>query len=385
MTSTRIVVVGAGYAGVTAANRIRARAGSDVTVTMVNPIPEFVERIRLHQHAAGADPATRPLSEMLHRDVEVVVGSAATIGDGEVVLADGADVGFDHLVYAVGSGPGGDVPGIENAHSVSSLDGSIGLRNALDAARPDAVVTVIGGGLTGIETAAEIAERRPGMAVRLLSSGVVAPGLSDGGRDAVLRSLDRLGVEVREHTPVTRIAPGEVTVAGGSTAATDVVVWAGRFVVPDLARRSGLPVDEQGRLRTDETLTAVGRPDVIGVGDAVAPPDRVAHHLRMSCQAAIPLGVHGADTVLARLKGREPKPLSIGMTLQCVSLGRGDGVVQVVHRDDSPRRLVLRGRRGSWVKEQICRGTVGLIAKYAGSYRGMPGPRSQSERVGVSA
>ncbi|EME17381.1 NAD(P)/FAD-dependent oxidoreductase [Rhodococcus triatomae] len=385
MTSTRIVVVGAGYAGVTAANRIRARAGSDVTVTMVNPIPEFVERIRLHQHAAGADPATRPLAEMLHRDVEVIVGSADAIGDREVVLADGTVVAFDRLGYAVGSGPGGGVPGVEHAHTVSSLDGSIGLRDALDRARPGAVVTVIGGGLTGIETAAEIAERRPGLVVRLLSSGVLAPGLSGGGRDAALRSLDRLGVDVREHTAVTRIEPGELTVAGGGTALCDVAVWAGRFVVPDLARRSGLPVDEQGRLRTDETLTVVGRPDVVGVGDAVAPPERVAHHLRMSCQAAIPLGVHGADTVLARLTGREPKPLSIGMTLQCVSLGRADGVVQVVRRDDSPRQLVLRGRGGAWVKERICRGTVGLIAKYAGFHRGMPGPKPQSERVGVSA
>ena len=55
--TTNVVVIGGGYAGTTAANHLRMR--TDVNITLVNPRPKFVERIRLHQHAAG-DYATRP-------------------------------------------------------------------------------------------------------------------------------------------------------------------------------------------------------------------------------------------------------------------------------------------------------------------------------------
>lgn len=386
MNSTpHVVIVGAGYAGVTAANRIRAGAHPDVTVTVVNPVPDFVERIRLHQYAAGSGTATVPLTDVLHPDVRLLVDGVDRIGDRSLTLVGGTVLDFDHLVYAVGSGPGGGVPGMEHAHTVASLDDADRLRGRLDATSPGAVVTVIGGGLTGVESAAEIAEQRPDLRVRLLSSGRVATGLSELGRKSVVRTLSRLGVEVDEDATVAAIERGAVVLANGTTAPTDVTVWAGPFAVPDLARRSGLPVDDLGRLRTDDTLAALGHPNVVGVGDAVAPPERVARHLRMSCQAAIPLGATGADTVLAQIAGAEPEPLSIGMVLQCISLGRHAGVVQVVRTDDSPRRLVLRGRIGAFVKERVCRSTVRWIGPRTGTYRWLSGPAVAPEGAEVSA
>lgn len=381
-TPSQVVVVGAGYAGVLAANRLRT--APEVTVTVVNPVPDFVERIRLHQYASGSGTATRPLTEVLHPDVALRIASVERIDEHSVVLDDGTTVPFDQLVYAVGSGPGDAVPGVEHAHAVSHLDGARRLRDSLDAAAPGASVTVVGGGLTGIETAAEIAESHPGLRVRLRSSGTVAAGLSERGRQTVRRTLDRLGVDVREQA-VARIERGAVVLDDGTAEPTDVVVWAGPFAVPDLARRSGLPVDDRGRLRTDETLTCLGHPTIVGVGDAVAPPARVARHLRMSCQAAVSLGAHGADTVRAHLAGDAGSPLSIGLISQCISLGRRDGVVQLSHADDTPRRLVLRGRTGAFVKERVCRGTLSLIGSYARFYRGLPGPRPAPEGVEVSA
>ncbi|MFF0817252.1 NAD(P)/FAD-dependent oxidoreductase [Rhodococcus sp. NPDC003318] len=388
MNSTRnVVVVGAGYAGVTAANRVRAAAPADVTVTVVNPLPDFVERIRLHEFAAGTGDATVPLRTLLHPDIRLVTGTVDLIGEHSVTLTDGAAVDFDHLLYAVGSGPGSaaTVRGIEHAHTVAGLNDAGRLRDRLRTARPDAVVTVVGGGLTGIETSAEIADSGRDLRVHLVSAGPVGAGLSDAGRRAVLRKLKRLGVDVHEGVAATGITPDAVTLADGTAISTEVAVWAGPFGVPDLARRSGLPVDDLGRLRTDATLTCLGRPDIVGIGDAVAPPESVARHLRMSCHAAIPLGAHGADTVLAALAGQAPTPLSIGLVLQCVSLGRRAGVVQAVHPDDRPRPLVLRGRTAAFVKERICRSTRGWISKKAPTYRAMSGPKSAPEGVEVSA
>ncbi|MFC9787356.1 NAD(P)/FAD-dependent oxidoreductase [Rhodococcus sp. NPDC127528] len=380
-----VVVVGAGYAGVMAANRILAARPPGVTVTVVNPRADFVERIRLHQYAADSGTATVPLAEVLHPDARVRVASVELIGERELTLADGEVLGFDHLVYAVGSGTAGGPDGAEHAFTVGGFEDADRLRTRLRELSDGATVVVVGGGLTGIEAAAEIAERRPDLLVRLASAGAVGVGLAPRGRRSVARTLGSLGVDVRAGARVRRIEPDRVVLADGSDLAADCVVWAGAFAVPDLARRSGLPVDAGGRLRTDENLVCLGNPAIVGVGDAVAPPEAVAGHIRMSCQAALPLGAHGADTVLAQLAGRNPEPLSMGFLLQCVSLGRRAGVVQFVRTDDSPRKLALRGRMGAFVKEQICRQTVSKRGARAGSYRWLSGPAPAREEQGVPA
>lgn len=107
----RVVVIGAGYAGVMAANRLAAAGRSDVGVTVVNPRPDFVERVRLHEHAAGATHAVRPLSGLLHRDVRLRVATVETIAERSVRLDDGGALAFDHLLYAVGSTAAHDLPG----------------------------------------------------------------------------------------------------------------------------------------------------------------------------------------------------------------------------------------------------------------------------------
>ncbi|MFD4468002.1 NAD(P)/FAD-dependent oxidoreductase [Rhodococcus sp. NPDC058505] len=378
----RVVVVGAGYAGVMAANRIAA-GRPEATVTVVNPRDEFVERVRLHQYAADSGDATVPLAGVLHPDVVLRVGTADRIEDRQLLLTDGEVIDFDHLIYAVGSSTGGGPDGAEHAFAVGDLEDAERLRTRLRDLDVGASVVVIGGGLTGVETAAEIAEQRPDLRVRLVSSGPVAASLAPRGRRAVTRALARLGVRIGEGARATRIEADRVLLDDGTECASAVAVWAGEFRVPDLARRSGLPVDTQGRLRTDGALVVPGHPTIVGVGDAVAPPDSVAGHIRMSCQAAIPLGAHGADTVLALLDGRDPEPLSMGFLLQCVSLGRRAGVVQFVRTDDSPRRWALRGRTGARVKEQVCRTTLRWIGPGAGGYRWLRGPRRARAEQGA--
>ena len=73
MTTTQIVVVGGGYAGVLAANRLLQRA--DVDVALINPRPQFVERIRLHQLVAGTDDAVAD-SAQVNAAIEAMVREA---------------------------------------------------------------------------------------------------------------------------------------------------------------------------------------------------------------------------------------------------------------------------------------------------------------------
>ncbi|MGH3556579.1 MAG: FAD-dependent oxidoreductase, partial [Mycobacterium sp.] len=151
---THVVVLGGGYAGTLAANHLRQRA--DVDVTLVNPRPVFVERIRLHQFAAGTGTATVDYGTLLGEGIRLITGAAERIDGAEakVVLNSGATLDFDYLIYAVGSGTAAP----EFAYPIAEFEHTERLRGALDELHPDAPVTVVGAGLTGIETATELAE-----------------------------------------------------------------------------------------------------------------------------------------------------------------------------------------------------------------------------------
>ncbi|MFI6310850.1 NAD(P)/FAD-dependent oxidoreductase [Nocardia fusca] len=360
---THVVVIGGGYAGTLAANRLRRRP--DLEITLVNPRPDFVERIRLHQLAAGTGTATAGYDSLLGTGIGLLVDTATRIDTGTRTIhtAAGAELTYDYLVYAVGStaAPGSAVPGAaEFACSVAELEQAQRLRAALAGTAANAPVTVVGAGLTGLETAAELAEQ--GRTVRLICGGVLGPALSAPGRRAVAARLRRLGVEVLDTAVVDEVRREAVVLGDGTVLPSAVTVWTAGFGVPDLARASGLTTDELGRLRTDETLTSVDDDRVIATGDAAAPSGQP---LRMSCQAAIPLGAQAADTVLSRLAGDIAAPIDQAFVGSAISLGRRGAVIQVARRDDTPVKAFLAGRVAATVKEAICKSTLWQIRREA--------------------
>ena len=397
-SGTTIAIIGAGYAGVTAANRLRssltAEEAGRVSVIMINRTDQFIERIRLHQVAAGTiSSAARSLSEMLHDDIEVVVGDVVGIDPDRKLVDIATDAGprverYSTLIYAVGSVAAIGAPGAEKfAYLLANPDGAQAARDAIASIEPGQTVVVVGGGATGVEAAAEIAERHPDAQVALLCSDSVLGFMPASARARISRTLARLGVQVHERARVARVLKDGVELADGTQVPSDVTVWAASFSVPQLARTSGLAVDEIGRLRVDESLRSIDYPDIIGAGDAVRPPASVGSHLRMSCAAAIPLGGHAANTALAQLRGTEPQPLSAGFAIQCLSLGRREGYIQFVHSDDTARRIHIAGSMGAKVKEMICKLVVSGPQKERTKpdpYWAPAGPRRQ-DAEGVTA
>ncbi|WP_063059886.1 NAD(P)/FAD-dependent oxidoreductase [Nocardia sienata] len=361
---THVVVIGGGYAGTLAVNRLRRRP--DLEITLVNPRPDFVERIRLHQLAAGTGTATTGYHSLLGNGIRLLVDTATRIDTGTRTIhtAAGAVLTYDYLVYAVGStaAPGSAVPGAaEFACSVAELEEAQRLRAALARVAADAPVTVVGAGLTGLEIAAELAER--GRTVRLIGGGVLGPTLSAPGRRAAAARLRRLNVEVFDTALVVEVRRNAVVLGDGTVLPSAVTIWTVGFGVPDLARASGLTTDALGRLCTDETLTSVDDDRVIAAGDAAAP---TGQPLRMSCQAAIPLGAQAADTVLSRLAGDIAAPIDQGFAGSAVALGRRGALIQVARRDDTPVNAFLSGRVAAAVKETICKATLWQIRREAG-------------------
>jgi NADH:ubiquinone reductase (H+-translocating) len=371
---THIVVIGGGYAGTLAANHLRLRA--DVEITLVNPRPTFIERIRLHQLAAGSGDATVDYGTLLGQGIGLVVDSAERINtaDHVVELTSGTALDYDYLIYAVGSTgvvPAA-VPGaVEFAYPIAEFEHAKRLRDALDELHPGAPVTVVGAGLTGIETASELAGQ--GRRLTLVCGGVLGPSLSRAGRRSVAKWLGRLGVDVLETAVVREVRTDAVVLADGAILPSALTVWTAGFGVPELAARSGLSTDALGRLLTDETLTSVDDPRIVAAGDAAAPSGRP---LRMSCQAAIPLGAQAANTVLSRIAGTPPAVLNQAFTGQCVSIGRSYATIQLARPDDTPLNLFIGGRFAASIKELVCKGTVWGIRREAtkpGWYRWLKG------------
>src|SRR5690606_16437625 len=223
----RIVILGAGYAGLLAAGRLGRRLhGDDVTVTLVNAEPDFVERVRLHQLAAGQDLPPRPLEDVLAGTGVVLRVARVTGVDVDrravaVTSVDGAgadELPYDTLLYALGSAPADHgVPGVaEHADELASRPGALRLRERLAGLGAGGRVVVVGGGLTGIEAVTEIAEARPDLDVALAARGGLGDWLSAAGRRHVRRAVDRLGVTVHERTDVAAVRAGAVETGDGA-------------------------------------------------------------------------------------------------------------------------------------------------------------------------
>ncbi|HWD63330.1 MAG TPA: FAD-dependent oxidoreductase, partial [Humibacter sp.] len=295
--------------------------------------------------------ATVGFDTILADDVRLVVDTATRIDTGArtVHLASGSALDFDYVIYAVGST--GSIPSSvagarEFAVSVAELESAQRIRAAVDALPQDAPITVVGGGLTGIETAAELAEQ--GHRVTLVGGGALAASFSVASRRYIATWLARHHVWVFESEKVCEVRFDAVVLDDGTVRASALTIWTTGFGTPQLAASSGLHTDELGRLLTDETLTSVDDEHIVATGDAAAPSGQP---VRMSCQAAGPLGAQAANTVLSRIAGTEPKLLDVALTGSCVSLGRHAAVRQFAHKDDSSMNLRLTGPLGVAYKE----------------------------------
>ncbi|MEV4230490.1 FAD-dependent oxidoreductase [Streptomyces bobili] len=371
----RIIVLGAGYAGAIAAGRLAKRLHSeDVTITLVNAEPDFVERVRMHQLAVGQDLRPRPFSEMFAgTGVRLKLAKVTAVDvDRRTVSVTGTDAGpngveeleYDTLVYALGSGwnPQG-VPGTaEHAHDIAGRPGALRLRERLASLTAGEPVVVVGGGLTGLEAATEIAESRPDLDVALAARGDLGDWLSPKGRRHLRKVVDGLGITVHERTAVTGVAADHVTTADGATVPAAVTVWTTGFAVHPIARATSLEVTGTGQIVVDRTMRSVSHPDVYAIGDAASVTGPADKPLRMSCASGVPTAWQAADAIAARLtRGKIPE-VPLRYFNQCISLGRKQGLIQYVTADDRAVRAALTGRTAALYKELICKGAAWGVA-----------------------
>lgn len=373
----QVLVIGAGFAGATAAVRLAGRSRGRVKVTVVNPRAWFLNRLRLHHIALGQEVAAPGLREMLGSGVTFVEGHVEALdpdaGRATVVGPDGLrELRFDRVVLATGSTTEPvPVPGGEHVHAVGDLESAHRLRPAFAALPDRAQVAVVGGGFTGLETVAELAETRPDLRVRLVTAGEVGGWFTPRAGEHVRGTLDRLGVEALGGARVQAVERDRLVLDDGDEVPSDLTVWCGGFAAPPLARESGIAVDQQGAIVTDAAMRSVSHPRVLAVGDAGHAPGPGGDRYSMSCQFAFPSAAHAADLLRAEALG-EPdgdSALDLGFAARCVSLGRRHAVLQPTTRSDVADGRALTGRTAVLAKRVQLRGVVAAI----GLERRLPG------------
>ena len=355
---TEILILGAGYTGMAATMGLAGRLSGrdDVRITLVNPQTRFTERLRLHQTASGQSLADLRIPDRLApTGVEFVRGWVTGIdADARTVRIDDAvTLRYDFLVFALGSVADTQaVPGADEfAYTLNSAQDATLLAEQL-ARMPDGTVIVAAGGLTGVESAAEIAEQHPDLDVVLLSRQEPGSMMGERARARLHAGLDRLGVSVRTGADIVKVMSDGVALADGKVVPAGAVLWTAGVRVSPVAAAGGLRADDHGRIITDASLRSVSHPNVYAVGDAAAIQQGygVVHG---TCQSGIPTALHAAASIVRELKGKQPKTFRFGYLHQPVSLGRNDAVIQFTHPDDSPKRLYLAGPLAVAYKETV--------------------------------
>jgi len=384
----RIVVIGAGYAGLLATVRLAGKVKHEIqagaaSITLVNAAEVFVERLRLHQFAARQANPFRPIAGILQgTGVSFRRGTVMRIDTGALWLEVQTDAGpqrvsYDKLLYTLGSTIDRDhVPGVrEHAYVLtpSGPNSAEALRARLpqlDAQAGGGRLLVVGGGATGIEAAAEFGAAYPHLQVQLVTQGAFAQAFGMRIGAYMRKSLVRLGVSIQDQTTIAQLGAAEATTADGARLPFDICLWTGGFTVPRLAREAGLAVNDRGQVLIDPFMRSVSHPEVYAAGDAacpVEPPGVTA--VRMAALTATLMGAHVADNLSAAIQHRTAQPLSIAYIGQGIALGPGNAIGFNNYPNDKPNPPYFTGRLGYEGREFFVR----LLADLSKFERSWPG------------
>ncbi|KIM93879.1 hypothetical protein OIDMADRAFT_136940 [Oidiodendron maius Zn] len=375
--SQRIVVVGAGFAGMwsaIAAMRLIDLNGGEaagIEVIVIAPEPRLVVRPRLYE--ADAATMSAPLSELFHvTGVQFVKGTVDTISSEQrevhIVDPSGArsTLSYDRLIVAAGSRlvrP--DIPGLrDHTFSIDQLEEAAEFETHLSslASLPPSparnTVVVVGGGFTGIEIGTELPARlrsilAEGADVRvvIVGSGVeIGPGLGPGPRPVILEALTELGVELKLGAAVASVDAGGVITTRGERIEALTVVWTAGPEASPLTKQINGKKDKYGRLHVDSDLRVTATKGIFAAGDtASAATDDDNNYSMMSCQHAMRLGRSAGHNAAADLLNIETQPYSQPALGTCLDLGPWGAVVT----EGWDRKVMLSGSAAKSVKQTI--------------------------------
>ncbi len=370
---TRIVIIGAGFAGLWAARRLTREKNLDITVVDRNNYHTFLPL--LYQVAAAElepEEIAYPLRGVFRQPalcrffcrrskVNTVMAEVRGVDpERRVVLADDLELPYDQLVLAPGSltsffgTPGAE----ENSFTLKSLEDAVRLRNHLLTAFERAsvekdrlgdgalTITVVGGGATGVEYAGALAEliRTPlardfpdlvpakSRVVLVDSSEELLAGFPMDLRVYARNKLIRMGVDVHTGVSVREVTAAGATLSDGSFIASRTVVWTAGVRGHDVASTAGLPLGKSGRVTVMPTLQVAERPNIHVAGDLSLPDGQTPPTV---APTATQQGLHVAENILRMVRGESTQPFAYHDKGSMVTIGRKAAVVRIGNRSFS--------------------------------------------------
>jgi NADH dehydrogenase FAD-containing subunit len=372
MGKHQIIVLGGGYTGIVVAGQLARRIRPDEgSVTLVTGNATRDERMRWHQLAAGQQYPQLSIADALKgsgTDLKVAHVEHIDPDQHAVLLAGGEALHYDSLVIALGSVIDfGTVPGTrEHAHGLTDVESISATARQLDEMPDGSRVVVVGGGLTGIELATEVAESHPRLTIAIASAHAPGNWLSEPGRRHLKRAFDRLSIE-QVVGRVARVEADRVVLADGAEISSALTFWAGGFRANPIVEASGLAVDELGRARVDPTFRSISHPDVRVIGDAARVPGRDGVPLKMGCRTGALMAIGAPRKLADELTGLAARPFAGRYFAECISLGRHDALLQWLTPEGSATNRITTGRPALFMKEYVHRGNL-AIARHPGPY-----------------
>lgn len=352
-----ILILGAGYGGLLTALRLQPQIKKgEAQVTIVNAIDTFTERVRLHQVAAGQTLKQYSIPQLLNGTGVTFVQDFVRHIDpkAQKVTLDHDVLDYDVLVMSLGSRV--DRTAIEGINDYAYTLDRQSASDLNQKLKNGGKLLIIGGGLTGIEAAGDYGERG-NVDVHLVTGHHIGGSVSEKGRNHIRETLQKMGVTVTENVKVSKLNDGYADTSIGKID-YDAVLWAGGFTASPLVAESNFTVNTRGQMLVRDTLQSVDYDNVYGIGDCASVTLASGKPQRMSCAVGMPMGAHGADNIANYLAGKPQNPFLFAYMIQCISVGRHNGLIQFVEGDDTPKKRILTGRMGAWVKELICRYTM---------------------------
>ncbi|MBB5692120.1 NAD(P)/FAD-dependent oxidoreductase [Muricoccus pecuniae] len=378
-TPHRLVILGAGAAGLDLATRLARSRVPGLSITLVDRAGSSIWKPRLHQVAAGTlDTAQDEVVLLAHAARHGIAyrpgilrgldRAARRVTLGTVQDREGRDeltavVEYDSLVLAIGSRADDfGIPGvrehcafIDDREQAEAFNGE--LRRAVircldDPAQPDLSIAIVGAGATGTELAAELHQALelaggyglPGLRRRLRVTLIEAmprilAALPEKVSDAATAVLRHLGVEVLTGAAVESVDAEGVVLKGGRRITAGIRVWAAGIRAPEVTRAlDGLETDRAGRIRVHESMVTLTDPAVLALGDCAAlVPAGQERPLPATAQVAHQQARHLARHLPAWLRGTPIPPFRYVQRGALVSLGDYDAFASL------GRLGVLRG------------------------------------------
>ena len=378
----RVVILGGGFAGVGAAQKLK-KAAADVVLIDHHDYHTF--QPLLYQFATGLLETTgvgHSLRDLVHdQDNATIHKTAVTAVDFDkrtVQFAEIEPLNYDYLVLALGAEVNffGTDGAAEHAFPMYTLSHALRLKEHIlgkwEAADKNPAliedgalnVVVVGGGPTGVETAGAMAELYRSDFARdypdvpqekarivLVEAGPEVFSMYEPNlRAYTVKALEKRTVEVMTGQIVASVAPTRVTLKSGDELEAHTLVWGAGLQGNQLVNSLGLDLERGNRIGVGPELTIAGHPEVFAIGDIAAITDEKAEHvLPQLGSVALQSGEHAGETIARRIAGKETKPFKYKDKGTMATIGRGAAVVQM-----------LGGRTMKGKKAQLAWGTVHL-------------------------